>query len=135
MSDNDVASYAEQYGLTLEKASTVERNGKTYYLSKIAETDEDGKLRFDKLKYEDYVIKELKAPKGFYIIPHQSVQDCDLTAVESIETTIQNRKAAIMPATGGQGSGGIIALGALLAIIGAEVFVMLLRRRAIARNM
>lgn len=135
MSDNDVASYAEQYGLTLEKASTVERNGKTYYLSKIAETDEDGKLRFDKLKYEDYVIKELKAPKGFYIIPHQSVQDCDLTAVESIETTIQNRKAAIMPATGGQGSGGIIALGALLAIIGAGVFVMLLRRRAIARNM
>ncbi len=136
MSDEEITRLAAEHGLTLDSAKTIVKDGKTYYLYKIAVTGADGKIKFEKLAREDYLIKELKAPQGYYVIPAQSEQVCDLTASGSLQPiTIANRKKALMPATGGQGSGGIFALGALLVLIAAGTYAVILRRRFTGRNM
>ena len=136
MSDEEITRKAAEYVLTLDSATTIVKDGKTYYLYRIAATDTNGKIAFERLMHEDYLIKELKAPKGYYVIPAQSEQICDLTASGSLQQiTIANRKKALMPATGGQGCGGIVALGALLVLIGAGAYAVILRRRISGRNM
>ncbi len=136
MSDEEIMRLATEHGLTLDSAKTIVKDGKTYYLYGIAATDINGKITFERLAQEDYLIKELKAPQGYYVIPVQSEQICDLTASGSLQQiTIANRKKALMPATGGQGSGGIVALGALLVLIAAGAYAVILRRRISGRNM
>lgn len=140
MTDEQIGDYltANSLTLNLDSAKTIKKNGKTYYLYRLAKTGENGKITFDKLSQEDYLIKELKAPDGYYVIPAQSEQVCDLktlpngTSTKAI--TIQNRKKALFPHTGGRGCGSAVLPGALLALFGACAYAVILRRRIRGRN-
>lgn len=124
--------------LDLSSVMTIEKNGKTYYLYRIVATDENGKIIFDKLSQEDYLIKELKAPEGYYLIPAQSEQVVDLKNIPDGKATltleIKNRKKALFPHTGGHGRSSTVLPGALLALFGACAYALILRRRIRSRK-
>ncbi len=129
MSAQEITNKSKEYSLTGEVPTTIEMDGNTYYLYRIDKTGDNGIITFDKLSDEKYLIKELKAPDGYYVLPDESITVCNLASDEINKVTIENRTMAMLPETGGQGCVGIVTVGALLAILSAGAFAVITRRR------
>ncbi len=112
----------------------VDTSGNAWYLSAIGCTDASGKLNFDALMRDDYLLVELKAPPavGDMKFGMPSVHEWMLSrpAVEhqvvTAQATVADPTAYELPATGGSGASAFVAGGLAL----AACALALLRRRA-----
>lgn len=91
-------------------------------------SNENGEIIFKELSWDDYTLKETKAPEGYRLLS----KEIELTINKEnllYEQTIQNRKQDwTLPQTGGIGALGFYIIGILLMLVAAW-FVIRKRRR------
>lgn len=95
------------------RESVVGQDGVTYYLARIARTDENGVLTFEQLLQDNYVIRELAPPAGYKVneeLYPVSREDKDVNRVA--EVIVLDEPGETMPYSGGAGPEKLEAIGA-----------------------
>ena len=113
----------------LNVALTVEHNNKTWYLTSVQTTPEDGKLNWPNLLREEYYLLEVKAPNGYNLnSPAGQIlkQENETHGVYSV--TVVNRSGYSLPETGGTGTH-LYALGGFLLLLSAGALFLYQRIR------
>ncbi|MCQ2426105.1 MAG: leucine-rich repeat protein [Lachnospiraceae bacterium] len=99
--------------------STVTRDGVTYYLSSVKTTDTYGMINWNTLFEDGYVVKELIAPKGYYLDETLHLLRRDDSVDDVVEVNYVNECSYALPSTGGIGSTTLYAAAFVLMAFGA----------------
>lgn len=115
---------------SLEIPMTLEQEGRTWYLTALAESDAAGGLRFDDLLQESYFLKEVKAPDG-YMLPSETWELTRQGSTDGVYSqTVVNYAAYELPETGGIGTTLFYIFGGFMAV--AAVVLPVTGKRLIA---
>ena len=118
------AEYAD-----LNVALTVEHNNKTWYLTSVQTTPEDGKLNWPNLLREEYYLLEVKAPNGYNLnSPAGQILKPENKTQGVYSVTVVNRSGYSLPETGGTGTH-LYALGGFLLLLSAGALFLYQRIR------
>lgn len=125
----------------------VKANNGEYYLAKEddenaitdIEVDSDGNLIVKGLDDGEYVVKQIKAPDGYYMSTKSykmKLEDSNLDGNldEEYSLIFPNSKGFTLPLTGGNGVIIFISLGAVLIIVGAILIVSINKKKKILKN-
>ena len=113
----------------LNVALTVEHNNKTWYLTSVQTTPEDGKLNWPNLLREEYYLLEVKAPNGYNLnSPAGQILKQENEAQGVYSVTVVNRSGYSLPETGGIGTH-LYALGGFLLLLSAGALFLYQRIR------
>lgn len=117
-----------------EKADkTLEKDGTTYYLMSVLETDASGNIEWRDLREESYLYLEIQAPEGYSIRDEEAVKVTWPAPQEDgavVTCTVINNTHYALPKTGGMGRWQIPALGLLLCAAVVTVFLGKRRKKA-----
>ena len=126
-SDKLTAVPTEYAGLNV--ALTVEHNNKTWYLTSVQTTPEDGKLNWPNLLREEYYLLEVKAPNGYNLnSPAGQILKPENKTQGVYSVTVVNRSGYSLPETGGTGTH-LYALGGFLLLLSAGALFLYQRIR------
>lgn len=118
------AGYAD-----LNVALTVEHNNKTWYLTSVQTTPEDGKLNWLNLLREEYYLLEVKAPNGYNLnSPAGQILKRENETQGVYSVTVVNRSGYSLPETGGTGTH-LYTLGGVLLLLSAGALFLYRRIR------
>ena len=121
----------EEYA-DLSIALSVEHNNRTWYLTAVQTTPEDGKLSWDGLLREQYYLLEVKAPDGYNRnSPAGQIVKQENETQGLYSVTVINRLGYTIPETGGPGTY-LYTMGGALLLLGAGALLLyyhLKRRR------
>ncbi len=115
------------YGLGDDFKTVIEIGGVSYYLSDTAQSPEDGIISWT-LGGDAYIVRELKAPDGYYFTGN----DYNFAYDENEDTrylTVENKAGTELPSTGGSGAGGRMSLTGGCAAAAAVILYLIFRRR------
>ena len=108
----------------IQIASTVEHNGRTWYLTSVRTTDADGKLSWSDLLRDRYYLLEVKAPDGYNrSSPAGQILKQEDETQGVYPVTVVNRSGYSMPETGGAGTH-LYTLGGSLLLLGAAALLL-----------
>ena len=108
----------------IQIASTVEHNGRTWYLTSVRTTDADGKLPWSDLLRDRYYLLEVKAPDGYNCSsPAGQILKQEDETQGVYPVTVVNRSGYSMPETGGAGTH-LYTLGGSLLLLGAAALLL-----------
>jgi hypothetical protein len=107
----------------LNPKTTVEVNGKTWYLMDIQTTASNGTVSWADLQEESYYILELKAPDGYCINEEAGQVVKSDTGTGTKDVTVTNTSDYVLPASGGPGTVWYTLGGLLLIICSIIIFI------------
>ena len=115
-------------------AKTLEKDGTTYYLMSVLETDASGNIEWRDLREESYLYLEIQAPEGYSIRDEEAVKVTWPAPQEDgavVTCTVINNTHYALPKTGGMGRWQIPALGLILCAAVVTVFLGKRRKKAV----
>lgn len=128
---NETASdMSEEIREVLKDVSkTITRDEKTYYLTDVQVSDENGKINWANLKEEVYLLKELQAPAGYSLNGEiWLIQRPENVYDNTYEIVVKNSPGHILPESGGIGTMVYTILGTA-AMIGSGGLLVTKKRR------
>ncbi len=137
---------AEEVPEEYKDLATYSYQDQTWYLSSVETTGADGKLTWQKLVRNQYVVLELQAPPGYLPAEDRNVKLLNRTLAEMVETkdevigevisskliayvTVENTPGAELPSTGGSGPFAYICIGAIMMFASAALMFIYHSRR------
>lgn len=114
-------------------AETLEKDGTTYYLMSVLETDASGNIEWRDLREESYLYLEIQAPEGYSIRDEEATKVTWPAPQEDgavVTCTVINNTHYALPKTGGMGRWQIPALGLVLCAAVVTVFLGKRRKKA-----
>ncbi len=125
LSSNEIMSDDDYNALSYKPAKTIKHGGKTWYLSRIQESDGSGAALFTGLIEDNYIAKEIRAPGGYKLkkdIYEFNLEDTDstLTAV----TEVENEADYELPKTGTKEATTMMAWGNVLMLMAFAVLAL-----------